>query len=77
MIHTVKGFSIFNEADIFLESSCFFYVPVNVGNLISDSSTFSKSNLYIWKFWIHVLLEPGLKDFDIWVVSYFYQKLNL
>ena len=71
VVHKVKGFSIFNEADVFLKFSCFFYVSTNVGNLISDSSTFSKSTLYIWKFWIHILLKPVLKDFHIWVVSYF------
>ena len=61
VIHTVKGFSVGNEAevDVFLEFSCFFDVPVDVGNLIYGSSAFSKSNLNIWKFMVHVLLKPG------------------
>ena len=59
MIHTVKGFGIVNEAevDVFLEFSYFFYDPVDVGNLISGSSAFSKSSLYIWKFSVHLLLK--------------------
>ena len=66
VIHTVKGFSIVNEAevDIFLEFSCFFYDPADVGNLFSGSSAFSKSSLFIWKFSVHVLLKPSLKDFE-------------
>ena len=64
VIHTVKGFSIVNEADVFLEFSNFFYDPVDVGNFISDTSAFSKSNLYIWKFSIHGLLKSSLKDFE-------------
>ena len=64
MIHTVKGFSIVNEADIFLEFPCFFYDPVDVGNLISGSSAFSKSSLNIWKFLVHVLLKPSMEDFE-------------
>ena len=66
VIHTVKGFSIVNEAeeDVFLEFCCFVYDPTNVGNLISGSSAFSKSNLYIWKFSAHILLKPSLKDFE-------------
>ena len=62
--HTVKGFTLVNKAevDVFLEFSCFFYYPTNVGNLISGSSAFSKSILYIWKFSVHVLLKPNLKD---------------
>ena len=65
-IHTVKGFSIVNEAegDFFLEFPCFFYDLEDVGNLISGSSAFSKSNLYIWKSSIHVLLKPSLKNFE-------------
>ena len=65
VIHTVKGFDIVNKAevDVFLELSCFFDVPVDVGNLISGSSAFSKSSLYIWKFSVHILLKPYLKDF--------------
>ena len=66
VIHTVKGFGIVNEAevDVFLELSCFFYDPTDVGNLISGSSDFSKSNLNIWKFMVHVLLKPSLKNFE-------------
>ena len=66
VIHTVKRFSIVNEAevDVFREFSCFFYDPVGVGNLISGSSAFSKSSLYIWKFLVHVLLKPSLEDFE-------------
>ena len=66
VIHTVKGSSIVSKAeiDVFLEFLCFFYDPMNVGNLISGSSAFSKSSLYIWKFSVHVLLKPSLKDFE-------------
>ena len=65
MIHTVKGFIVVDEAevDVFLEFSCFFYDPVDAGNLISRSSPFSTSSLYIWKFMVHILLKPILKDF--------------
>ena len=71
VIHTVKGFSIVNEAevDIFLEFPWFFYDPMDVGNLISGSSAFSKSSLYIWKFSVHVMLKPGLKDFEHYLAS--------
>ena len=67
VIHTVKGFSIVNEAevDVFLEFSCFPYDPTNVGNLISGSSAFSKPSLSIWNFLVHVLLKPNLKDLSI------------
>ena len=66
MIHTVKGFSTVNETevDVFLEFSCFLYDPVNVGNLISGSSAFSKPSLNIWKFLVHLMLKPSLKDFE-------------
>ena len=66
VIHTVKGFSIVNEAevDVFLEFSCFFYDAADVSNLISGSSAFSKSSLNIWKFSVHVLLKPGLENFE-------------
>ena len=71
VIHTVKGFSIVNEAevDVFLEFSCFFYESVDVDNLSSSSSVFSKSSLYIWKFLVHVLLKPSWKDFEDYLVS--------
>ena len=70
VIHTVKGFSVVNEAEVvFLEFSCFFYDPVDVGNLISGSSAISKSSLYIWKFLVHVLLKPSLKDFEHYLAS--------
>ena len=62
LIHTVKGFSIVNEADFFFEIP-FFYDPTDVGSLISDSSAFSKSSLNIQKFTVHVLLKPGLENF--------------
>ena len=66
VIHTVKGFGIVNKAevDVFLEFSCFFNDPVYVGNLSSASSAFSKSSLNIWKFMVHVLLKPGLENFE-------------
>jgi len=66
VIHTVKGFSIVNEAEVgvFLEFSCFFYDPTDVGNLISGSSAFSKSSLNIWKFSVHGQLKTSLKDFE-------------
>ena len=64
VIHTIKGFSIVNEADVFLELPCFFRDPTNVGNLISDSSASLKPSLYVWKFSVHVLLEPSSKDFQ-------------
>ena len=66
VIHTVKAFGIINKAevDVFLKFSCFFYDPTDVGNLISGSSAFSKSSLNIWKFMVHILLKPGLENFD-------------
>ena len=66
VIHTVKGFGIVNKAevDIFLELSCFFNDPTDVGNLISGSSAFSKSSLNIWNFIVHILLKPGLENFE-------------
>ena len=65
VIHTVKGFSIVNEAeiDVSLNFSCFFYDPADVGNLISGSTAFPKSSLYIWKFSVHIVLKQSLKDF--------------
>ena len=67
VIHTVKGFSTVNKAEVdffFLELSCFFDDPVNVGNLISGFSAFSKISLNIWKFTVHVLLQLGLENFE-------------
>ena len=71
VIHTVKGFAIVNKAeiDVFLELSCFFDDPVDVGNLVSGSSAFSKTSLNIWKFWVHVLLKPGLENFEHYFAS--------
>ena len=65
VIHTVKGFVIFNkaEADVFLQLSCFFYDPLDAGNLISGSSAFSKSHLNIWKFSLHQLFKSSLENF--------------
>ena len=71
VIHTVNGFGIVNKAeiDIFLELSSFFSDPSDVGNLISGSSAFSKSSLNIWKFSVHVLLKPGLENFEHYFAS--------
>ena len=65
VIHTVKGFDTVNKSDIdvFLELSCFFHDPADVGNLISGPSAFPKTSLNIWKFTVHVLLKPGLENF--------------
>ena len=71
VVHTVKGFSIVNKAevDIFLELSCFFSDTMEVDNLISGSPAFSKSSLNIWKFSVHVLLKPGLENFEHFFAS--------
>ena len=71
MIHTVKGFSIVNEAevDVFLELSCFVDDPMDMGNLISGSSASSKSSLNIWKFSVQVLLKPSLENFEHYFAS--------
>ena len=71
VIHTVKGFGIVNEAevDVFLEFSCFFCDPKDVGNLISGSSIFSKTSLNIWKFMVCVQLKPGLENFEDYLAS--------
>ena len=71
MIHTVKGFGIVNKAeiDVFLELSCFFDVPADVGDLISGSSAFSKSSLNTWKFTDHVLWKHGLGNFERYFAS--------
>ena len=71
VIHTVKGFGIVNtaEIDVFLEFSCFFHDPADVGNLISGSSAFSKTSLNIRDFTVHVLLKPGLENFSITLLA--------
>ena len=71
VIYTVKSFGVINKAEvgIFLEFSCIFNDPVDVGNLISGSSAFSKSSLNIWKFMVHVLLKPGLENFEHYFAS--------
>ena len=71
VIHTVKGIGVVNktEVDVFLELSCFFYDPADVGNLISGPSAFSKSSLNIWKFMIHVLLKSDLENFEHYFAS--------
>ena len=71
VIHTVEGFGIVNKAeiDVFLELSCFFDDPADIGNLISGSSAFSKISLNIWKFTVHVLLKPGLENFEHYFTS--------
>ena len=82
VIHTVKGFSVANEAeaDVFLEFPCLSCDGTNVGNLISSSSSFSKASLYIWKFLVHILLKPSLKNFGYDLVAYamsqLYNSLN-
>ena len=69
VIHTVKGFGIVNKADVFLELSCFFDDPVDIGSLISGSSAFSKSSLNIWMFTVHILVKPGLENFEHYFAS--------
>ena len=71
VIHTVKGFGIVNKAeiDVFLELSCFFHDPEDVGNLVCGSSAFSKTSLNIWKFTVHVLLKSGLENFEHYFTS--------
>ena len=71
VIHTVKDFGIVNEAevDVFLELFCFFDDPMEVGNLISGSSAFSKTSLNIWKFVVHILLKPGLENIEHYFIS--------
>ena len=66
VIHTVEGFGVVNKAeiDVFLELSCFFSHPVDIGNLIYGPSAFSKTSLNTWKFLVHILLKPGLENFD-------------
>ena len=69
LIHTVKGFRLVNETDVFLEFSCFFYDPRDVDNLISGSSAFSKSSLNILKFLVHIQLKPSLENFEHYFAS--------
>ena len=71
VIHTVKGFAIVNKAevDVFLELSCFSGDPVDVGNLILGSCAYSKSSLNIWKYTVHILLKPGLENFEHYFAS--------
>ena len=71
VIHTVRDFGIINktDVDVFMELSCLFDDPVDAGNLISGSSAFSKSSLNIWKFTIHILLKPGLENFEHYFTS--------
>ena len=71
MIHTVRDFGVVSKAevDVFLELSCFFDDPVDVGNLISGSSAFFKSSLNVWKFSVHVLLKPGLENIEHYFAS--------
>ena len=71
VIHTVKGFGVINKAevDVFLELSWLFYDPMNVDNLTFDSSAFSKLSLNIWKFSVHILLKPGLENFEHYFAS--------
>ena len=71
VIHTVEGFGVVSEADVdvFLELSCFSHDPADVGNLISGSSAFSKTSLNIWNVMVHMLLKPGLENFEHYFAS--------
>ena len=79
VIHIVKGFGVVNktEVDVYLELSCFINDPADVGNLISGSSAFSKTNLNIWKFMVHVMLKPGLENFEPYFNSVVNNSENL
>ena len=72
VIHTIKGFGIVNKAevDVFLEFTCFFYDPKDVGNLISGSSAFPESTLNIWMFLVHILWKPNLENFEHYFAKY-------
>ena len=78
VIHTVKGFGLVNKAeiDVFLEISCFFDDPPHVDNLISITSAFSKARLNIWKFTVHILLNPGLENFGTTLFKYIFEALK-
>ena len=71
VIHTIKGFGIVNkmDVDVFLELSCFFNDPMDIGNLISGSSAFTKSSSNVWNFMVHILLKPGLENFEHYFTS--------
>ena len=71
VIHTVRDFGVVNKAeiDVFLELSCFFYDPMDIGKLISGSSAYSKSSLNTWNFTVHILLKPGLENFEHYFAS--------
>ena len=71
VIHVVKGFSVVNEAEVdgFLKFPCFFYDPMGIGNLISGSSAFSKSSVYVWKLSVHILLKLSLENFEYYLAS--------
>ena len=77
VIHTVKGFGIVNKAevDVFMELSCFFNDPTDVGNLISGCSAFSKTSLNIWKFMVHILLKPDLENFEYSILDFEYATI--
>ena len=72
MIHTVKGFTVVEETeiDVFLKFPCFLYTPVNVGNLISSSSSFSKPSLDIWKFLVHIMLKASMQDLSMTLLAW-------
>ena len=77
MIYIVKGVSVVNKAevDVFMELSCFFNDPTDVGNLISGCSAFSKTSLNIWKFMVHILLKPDLENFEYSILDFEYATI--